>query len=137
MLEAAPRWTRTRHGGVYGTGCAMTESSKTSSDMPAGVPQSPLELANYHGGSVVSRVLLKRGGGTITFFAFDRDQGLSEHTAPFDAMAHVLEGEADFTISGVAMRVQAGEMVLLPAHEPHALSARTRFKMLLTMIRSA
>lgn len=87
-------------------------------------------------GSVVSRVLLKRSGGTITFFAFDAGQELSEHTAPFDALAHILEGDAEITISGKAVRVGAGEMVLMPANQPHALIARTRFKMLLIMIRS-
>ena len=104
--------------------------------MPTAVALSPLELAGYQDGSVVSRALLKRSGGTITFFAFDTGQGLSEHTAPFDAVAHVLEGEAEITISGTAVHVSAGEMVLMPANQPHALSARTRFKMLLTMIRS-
>jgi quercetin dioxygenase-like cupin family protein len=110
-------------------------ASRPSEISPA-VALSPLELAAYQDGSVVSRVLLKRSGGTITFFAFDTGQGLSEHTAPFDAVAHVLEGEADITISGKAVHVPAGEMVLMPANQPHALIARTRFKMLLTMIRS-
>jgi quercetin dioxygenase-like cupin family protein len=105
--------------------------------MPGAVALPPLELTGYQDGSVVSRVLLKRSGGTITFFAFDAGQELSEHTAPFDAVAHVLEGEADMTIAGKALTVAAGELVLMPANQPHALSARTRFKMLLTMIRSA
>ena len=73
----------------------------------------------------------------MTFFAFDAGQELSEHTAPFDAIAHVLEGEVDITISGRPVRVAAGQMVLMPANQPHALAAATRFKMLLTMIRSA
>jgi len=105
--------------------------------MSAAVALSPLELAGYQGGSIVSRVLLKRSGGTITFFAFDAGQELSEHTAPFDAVAHVLEGEAEITIAGKAVTVAAGEVLLMPANQPHALSARTRFKMILTMIRSA
>ena len=105
--------------------------------MSGAVALLPLELAGYQGGSIVSRVLLKRSGGTITFFAFDAGQELSEHTAPFDAVAHVLEGEADMTIAGKTLTVAAGELVLMPANQPHALSARTRFKMLLTMIRSA
>ena len=104
-------------------------------EMSAAVALAPLELAGYQDGAVVSRVLLKRSGGTITLFAFDAGQGLSEHTAPFDALAHVLEGEADITISGQAVRVAAGQMVLMPANQSHALSARSRFKMLLTMIR--
>jgi quercetin dioxygenase-like cupin family protein len=97
----------------------------------------PLALAGYQDGAVVSRTLLKRAGGTITLFAFDEGQGLSEHTAPFDAVAHVLEGEAEITIAGTPLRATTGELVLLPAKQPHAVHARTRFKMLLTMIRSA
>jgi quercetin dioxygenase-like cupin family protein len=87
-------------------------------------------------GAVVSRTLLKRAGGTLTPFAFDEGQSLSEHTAPFDAVAHVLEGEADITIAGTPLTVSSGEMVLMPANQPHAVHARPRFKMLLTMIRS-
>jgi quercetin dioxygenase-like cupin family protein len=104
--------------------------------MPAAAPIPPLGLAGYQEGAVVSRTLLKRAGGTITLFAFDEGQALSEHTAPFDAVAHVLEGDAETTISGTPLRVSAGEMVLMPANQPHAVNARTRFKMLLTMIRS-
>jgi len=109
----------------------------TPSEMPAAVPLLPLGLAAYQEGAVVSRTLLKRAGGTITLFAFDDAQGLSEHTAPFDAVAHVLEGEAEITIAGTPIKAAAGELVLLPANQPHAVHARTRFKMLLTMIRSA
>jgi quercetin dioxygenase-like cupin family protein len=94
-------------------------------------------VAGYQGGAVVSRVLLKRAGGTVTFFAFDAGEELSEHTAPFDAIVHVLEGEARITIAGRAVKLTAGQMVLMPAHQPHAVAATTRFKMLLTMIRSA
>ena len=109
----------------------------TTSEMPAGAPILPLGLAGYQDGAVVSRTLLKRAGGTITLFAFDEGQGLSEHTAPFDAVAHVLEGEAEITIAGTPLTATTGELVLLPANQPHAVRARTRFKMLLTMIRSA
>jgi len=108
----------------------------TESEMPAAAPVPPLGLAAYQSGTVVSRTLLKRAGGTITLFAFDEGQSLSEHTAPFDAVAQVLEGEADITIAGTPLRVSTGEMVLMPANQPHAVNARTRFKMLLTMIRS-
>jgi len=97
----------------------------------------PLERIDYQEGAVVSRTLLKRDGGTITLFAFGAGQGLSEHTTPFDALAHVLDGQAEITIAGVPLLVSAGEMVLMPANQPHALMARTRFKMILTMIRSA
>jgi quercetin dioxygenase-like cupin family protein len=109
----------------------------TTSEMPAAAPILPLGLAGYQDGAVVSRTLLKRAGGTITLFAFDEGQGLSEHTAPFDAVAHVLEGEAEITIAGTPLTARTGELVLLPANQPHAVHARTRFKMLLTMIRSA
>ena len=109
----------------------------TQSEMPAAAPVLPLGLAAYQEGAVVSRTLLKRAGGTITLFAFDEGQSLSEHTAPFDAVAQVLEGEAEITIAGTPLKVAAGEMVLMPANQPHAVTARTRFKMLLTMIRPA
>ena len=109
----------------------------TPSEMPGAAPVAPQSLVDYQEGAVVSRSLLKRSGGTVTLFAFDEGQSLSEHTAPFDAIAHVLEGEAEITIAGTPLKVSAGEMVLMPAHQPHAVNARTRFKMLLTMIRSA
>lgn len=92
-------------------------------------------LVNYQEGSIVSRTLLQRPKGTITLFAFDEGQALSEHTAAFDALAHVLEGEGEFTVSGKLVRVKAGDAVLLPANQPHAVNAPIRFKMLLTMIR--
>ena len=107
----------------------------TPSEIPGATTVAPLTLAAYQEGAVVSRMLLKRGGGTITLFAFDEGQSLSEHTAPFDAVAHVLEGEALITIAGVPLTVPVGNMVLMPANQPHAIAARTRFKMLLTMIR--
>jgi quercetin dioxygenase-like cupin family protein len=108
----------------------------TSSEMSAAVSVSPLGLVSYQERAVVSRTLLKRAGGTITLFAFDEGQALSEHTAPFDAVAHVLEGEGEITIAGTPLSVSAGELMLMPANQPHAVTARTRFKMLLTMIRS-
>ena len=95
-----------------------------------------VDLVAYQKGSVVSRTIIDKKTGTVTLFSFDEGQGLSEHTAPFDALAHVLEGEAEITVSGKPLRTRAGEMVLMPAHQPHALKAITRFKMLLTMIRS-
>ena len=105
--------------------------------MSGAAPVAPLTVADYQEGAVVSRTLLKRGGGTVTLFAFDQGQSLSEHTAPFDAIAHVLEGEALITIAGSPIAVRSGEMVLMPANQPHAVYATSRFKMLLTMIRSA
>ena len=94
------------------------------------------ELVGYQAGSVVSRVLLKQKGGNVTLFAFDAGQELSEHTAPFDALVSVLEGEVEVTISGTPLRLGTGEMVIMPANQPHALKAITPFKMVLTMIRS-
>jgi quercetin dioxygenase-like cupin family protein len=82
------------------------------------------------------RTLVNRTTGTVTLFAFDDGQGLSEHTAPFDALAYLLEGEAEITVSGKPLRTTAGEAVLMPAHQPHSLKALSRFKMVLTMIRS-
>jgi quercetin dioxygenase-like cupin family protein len=95
-----------------------------------------VDLIDYQDGSVVSRTVVKKETGTVTLFAFDKGEGLSEHTAPFDALVLVVDGEAEVTVSGVAGRVREGEMVLLPAGEPHALAAVERFKMVLTMIRS-
>jgi quercetin dioxygenase-like cupin family protein len=95
-----------------------------------------LELVNYQDGAVVSREIVKKPTGNVTLFAFDEGQGLSEHTAPFDALAQVVEGEAEITISGQPHRVSGGEMILMPASQPHALKAIKRFKMILTMIRS-
>ncbi len=94
------------------------------------------DLVDYQEGSVVSRTLVKQELGSVTLFAFDRGQGLSEHTAPFDALVQVLEGEAEVTIAGQPHRLQAGELIIMPADKPHALKAPRRFKMLLTMIRA-
>src|ERR1700693_4248145 len=94
------------------------------------------ELLHYQDGSIVSRVLLKNKGGTVTLFAFDQGEGLSEHTAPFDALVVVIDGDADFEIAGESFKVRQGETITLPANRPHALRAATRFKMLLIMIRA-
>ena len=93
-------------------------------------------LIDYQEGSVVSRTLIDKKNGTITLFAFAENQGLSEHTAPYDAMVHVLDGEAEVTISGQLVKVKQGEVTIMPANQPHALAAKKRFKMLLTMIKS-
>ena len=93
------------------------------------------EMVNYQEGSVVSRQITKTEAGNVTLFAFDIDQGLSEHTAPFDALVHILEGEADVKISGELFHLKTGDAIIMPAHEPHALKAVQKFKMLLTMIR--
>lgn len=93
-------------------------------------------LVKYQKGSVVSRTLIDKNAGTITLFAFDESQGLSEHTAPYDAFVYIIDGEANILISGKTFRLKKGELTIMPANEPHAISAVTKFKMLLAMIRS-
>jgi quercetin dioxygenase-like cupin family protein len=95
-----------------------------------------VDLVDYQDGAVVSREIINKKTGTVTLFAFDRGQGLSEHTAPYDAMVSLLDGQADITISGKTLRLKEGEMVIMPANQPHALKAVGRFKMILTMIKS-
>ncbi len=93
-------------------------------------------MVDYQEGSIVSRTLLDKKTGSVTLFAFDKGQRLSEHTAPFDAVVYVLEGEAEITISGRPYRLKEGEMIIMPANEPHAVNAPKKFKMLLVMIKS-
>jgi len=95
-----------------------------------------VDLVDYQNGAVVSREIINKKTGTVTLFAFDQGQGLSEHTAPYDAMVSLLDGEADITISGKTLRLKEGQMVIMPANQPHALKAVGRFKMILTMIKS-
>ena len=93
-------------------------------------------LVGYGKGAVVSRTIMEKKTGTVTIFAFDKGQGLSEHTAPFDAMAAIIEGEAVITVAGKANKVKGGEFMIMPANKPHSLKAVTKFKMVLVMIRS-
>lgn len=102
----------------------------------AAQPLSLLHSLSYQEGAVVSKTLLNKLTGTVTLFAFDAGQGLSEHTAPFDALVQILDGEAEITIGSQTVQVRTGELVLLPAQVPHALKALSPFTMLLTMIRS-
>ncbi len=95
-----------------------------------------IDLINYQEGSVVSREIISKKTGTVTLFAFDEGQGLSEHTAPFDALAYCLDGDMEVTISGNPIQLEPGEMVIMPAHQPHSLKALKKFKMLLIMIRT-
>ena len=95
-----------------------------------------IDLIDYQEGSVVSREIISKRTGTVTLFAFDEGQGLSEHTAPFDAFVYCLDGEAEITISGNPTRLKEGDMVIMPAHKPHALKALKKFKMLLIMFRT-
>jgi len=93
-------------------------------------------LVEYQSGAVVSRTLIDKLTGTITLFAFDKGQGLSEHTTPFDALVYILDGEAEITISGRPLQVKKEEMLIMPANKPHALKATSRFKMMLVMVKS-
>ena len=95
-----------------------------------------VNLIDYQGGAVVSRTLIDKKVGTLTLFAFDEGQGLSEHTAPFDAFVYILDGEAEVIISSKAHSVDTGEMIRMPANEPHSLKALEKFKMMLVMIRA-
>lgn len=95
-----------------------------------------VDLADYQSDSVVSRTIIDRKTGTVTFFAFDEGQGLSEHTAPYDALIYLVDGEAEIVISGRSTLVEEGELIVIPAREPHYLRAVKKFKMVLTMIRS-
>ena len=95
-----------------------------------------VNLINYQQGSVVSRTIIDKKTGTITLFAFDEGQGLSEHTAPFDAMVYIVEGQAEVAISGMSNRLHEGEMIIMPANKPHALNAPEQFKMMLVMIKA-
>ncbi len=94
------------------------------------------ELVDYGKGAVVSRTIIEKKSGTVTVFSFDNGQGLSEHTAPFDALVAILDGEAEITIAGKPRIVRAGEFIIMPANKPHALKAVQKFKMALIMIRS-
>jgi quercetin dioxygenase-like cupin family protein len=92
-------------------------------------------LVDYQSGTVVSRTIIERDTGTVTVFAFDQGQGLSEHTAPFDALVQIIDGQAIITIDGQSNKLKSGEAIIMPANHPHALRAADRFKMVLVMIR--
>ena len=95
-----------------------------------------VDMVDYQEDAVVSKTIIEKKTGTVTLFAFDQGQGLSEHTAPFDALVQVLDGEVEIKISSNPFHLKQGEMIIMPANEPHALKAVKQFKMLLTMIRS-
>jgi quercetin dioxygenase-like cupin family protein len=111
------------------------KKQKTNGDL-RGKPYGVLNLVGYQAGSIVSREIISQKTGTVTLFAFDEGQQLSEHTAPFDALVLCVDGEAEVIISGHPHRVCKGEMIIMPAHQPHALKALKKFKMILVMIRS-
>jgi quercetin dioxygenase-like cupin family protein len=95
-----------------------------------------VDMVAYQNDAVVSKTILKKDTGTVTLFAFDEGQGLSEHTAPFDAMVQVLDGEVEITVSGKPYHLKQGEIIIMPANQPHALKGVKKFKMMLTMIKS-
>jgi quercetin dioxygenase-like cupin family protein len=113
----------------------MTDATQESQTLPARVAVDLATLVSYQDGAVVSRTLVKKKACTVTAFAFDAGQSLSEHTAPFDAIVQVLDGAVDLVIGGKTVEAKAGQTVLMPANVPHAVNAKARFKMLLLMIR--
>jgi len=114
----------------------MIKPTKIGLDDYLGHTISPISFIEYQEGSVVSKTLVQQSTGTVTLFAFAKGQGLSEHSAPFNAMVVVLEGKAEIAIAGRPNIVDAGEMIIMPANQPHAVSAVENFKMLLIMIKS-
>jgi quercetin dioxygenase-like cupin family protein len=116
-------------------GMTRSEKEKDTDELYAKT-QNLRDLISYQKASVVSRTLIDKKAGTVTLFAFDKEQGLSEHTAPYDALVQIIDGEAEVTISRRAHRLKEGEVIIMPANEPHALKAVGKFKMLLIMIRS-
>jgi len=111
------------------------ELKQSATNMPLAQAKKLVDLVDYQEGSVVSRTVIENKAGNLTLFAFGAGQGLSEHTAPFDALVYILDGESEVTISGNILHLKAGEMVIMPANEPHALKAVKKFKMMLVMIR--
>lgn len=114
----------------------MADPTTSESAEPPVTVLNTAGLVAYQPGGIVSRQILKKATGNITLFAFDEGQELTEHTSPFEALVQAVEGEADITVGGEAHRVRGGEMIVLPARVPHAVRSLSRFKMLLTMIRS-
>ena len=114
----------------------MADEKQPTNDILSGQPGNLENLIAYQKDSVVSKTIIKKQTGTVTLFAFDKGQGLSEHTAPFEAIVYLVDGEAEITVAGKVHLVRQGEIIILPANVPHALTAISPFKMLLTMIKS-
>ena len=112
------------------------DKTRKDADKLLGQVTKLIDLVNYQNGSVVSRTIIDKATGTSTLFAFGEGQGLSEYTAPFDALVYLLDGEAEVTISGQPLHMKEGDMLIMPANKPHALRAIKKFKMLLVMIKS-
>jgi quercetin dioxygenase-like cupin family protein len=111
------------------------ESKTKTGNLTAAEAIAAAALLQYQAGAVVSRTVLKNAAGSVTIFAFDEGQGLTEHTSPFDALVYVLEGETEIRVAGNPIAAKAGDLISIPANQPHGLSAKTRFKMMLTMLR--
>lgn len=114
---------------------SMIEHEKSKQGLAVSQVVDVASLVQYNDGAVVSRILMKNEAGTVTLFSFDQGQILSEHTAPFDALVHVIDGQAEFIIGGKTFELSAGQMILMPADIPHAVNAVKRFKMVLTMLK--
>jgi quercetin dioxygenase-like cupin family protein len=119
-------------------GCVMAEKQKKSEELKSWLAKSinPEQLAKYQKASIVSKTILDKKTGSVTLFAFDKGEGLSEHVSPFDALIFVTDGKAEIRIGGKPHQLKIGELIVMPAHVPHALKAIERFKMMLVMIRS-
>jgi quercetin dioxygenase-like cupin family protein len=117
------------------TGSKKQDIEKSGVDIKSDA-QPLAALIGYQADSIVSKTIIDKKTGTVTLFAFDKNQGLSEHTAPFDALVYIVDGEAIITISGRPLKAKTGDIIIMPANKPHALKAQERFKMLLTMIRT-
>ena len=113
-----------------------SSGDRKSKEKPVAQAANLIDLINYQEEAVVSRTLIDKKAGIVTLFAFDEGQGLSEHTVPFDALVHLLDGQAEIVISGNPLLLKEGEAVVMPANKPHSMNAVKRFKMILTMIRS-
>jgi quercetin dioxygenase-like cupin family protein len=111
------------------------QTNTNTGTLPAAEAMAVAGLLQYQTGAVVSRTLLKNAAGSMTIFAFDEGQGLTEHTSPFDALVFVLEGETELRVAGKPIAAKAGDLISMPANQPHGLMAKTQFKMLLTMLR--
>lgn len=114
----------------------MTDTNQTQQTQTEPAVQNLSQLTDYQQGSIISRQIINKKIGTVTLFAFDSGESLSEHTAPYDALVYLIDGSAEITISKKPYRVQTGEMIIMPANQPHAVKALEKFKMLLIMIRS-
>jgi quercetin dioxygenase-like cupin family protein len=111
------------------------ETMTKPGNLPSAEAIAAAALLQYQAGAVVSRIVLKHAAGSVTVFAFDQGQGLTEHTSPFDALAFVLEGEVEIRVAGKPIAAKAGDLIWMPANQPHGLTAKTQFKMMLTILR--